>query len=45
MFTVYLGIVNPRINKHLHYQELTNEFGIQLCSSLLCLFVGDFVPS
>ena len=43
MFSVYLGIANPRINKLLHLQELCNEFMIQFCSSLLCLFVGDFI--
>ena len=44
MFSVYVGIVDPRTNKILHLQELSNEFMVQLSSVLLCLFVGDYVP-
>lgn len=45
MFSIYIGIVNPRLNRQMHWQELSNEMMIQLCSTILCLFVGDFVPS
>lgn len=43
IFSVYLGIVNPRTSKLAHRQELCNEYMIYICSSLLCLFVGDYV--